>query len=57
VVMVDEVADSRPRLGQVQEHGCLQAFPPERPPEPLDLAERLLARAYSPVCDPFDSYL
>ncbi len=41
VVPVDEVADPRTGVGQVEEHGRFQALPPERAPEPFDLAQRL----------------
>ena len=39
--MVDEVADPPPGVFQVEEHRGFQAFPPQRAPETLDLAERL----------------
>lgn len=53
VVIVDEVADPRADFSQVQEHGRLQAFAPERSPEPLDLAERLwTARGRHDVTNP-----
>src|SRR5262249_59249887 len=41
VVVVDEVADARPRVGQVEEDGRLDALAPQGPPEALDLAQRL----------------
>src|SRR5262249_40521621 len=55
VVMVDEVADPLPGVVEPDEHGFLKALSPERPPEPLDLAERL--RVPRPCDDVLDASL
>src|SRR5207247_3914493 len=41
VVMIDEQPEPLPGLAQIKKHRRLDALPPQRSPEALDLAQRL----------------